>query len=145
MQQTVLSIYKDIMEQVLIRENYKRDISRKILMLKKSSRRLILIYSFLGFDLDKHRLLEYAAIIALNNGNTVILPQLKRFYIHTEEGDILDQIRKEILLVSKYMEILNKGIRRPENCSFIERRMVQEISKYVLALAKAYNQPPLPE
>jgi hypothetical protein len=140
MSQTVLSIYKDILDQVLIRESYKKDISRTIVMSKNSNRRLHLITSFLGFDLDKHRLLEYAAIIALSNDEPTILHNLKKFYSHSEEGDILDQIRREIILVDKYMEIINKEIKRPGSSSFIEKRMIQEISKYVLALARAYNQ-----
>jgi hypothetical protein len=140
MSQTVLSIYKDILDQVLIREGYKKDISRTIVMSKTPSRRLHLIISFLGFDLDKHRLLEYAAIVALSNNEPTILLNLKKFYSHSEEGDILEQIRREIILVDKYMEIINKEIKRPGSSSFIEKRMIQEISKYVVALAKAYNQ-----
>jgi hypothetical protein len=103
MSQMVLSIYKDILDQVLIREGYKKDISRTIVMSKISSRRLHLIYSFLGFDLDKHRLLEYAAIVALSNDEPIVLHNLKKFYSHSEENDILDQIRREIILVDKYI------------------------------------------
>lgn len=139
MSQTVLSVYKDIMEQVMIRERFKKDISRQILMAKNPSRRLKLIYNFLNFDLDKHKLLECAAVVGVSNNEPVILDNLKKFYANSRGDEILDKIRIEIIFVSRYIDIISQEISNPGTSTFLERRMIQEISKYVKALARIYS------
>jgi hypothetical protein len=135
----LLSIYKEIVEQVLIIEGCKKDISRSLLLLKDPDRKIRQVYNFLSYDLEKHRLLEYAAIVALNEGDGQILRNLQKFYSYADGDDLMEKISAEIVFILRYMEILQNEIRNKGSSEFIERRMIQEICKYVSAMARIYG------
>lgn len=139
MTETMISIYRGIVEQVVVLEACKKEISRSLLMVKDREKKIKQVYNFLSYDLEKHRLLEYAAVMAQNNGETTILRNLKKFYSYVDGEDLLDKINAEIISVSKYLEVLQKEIKNKGSSEFIERRMIQEITKYVMALAKMYG------
>ena len=71
-------IYKSTIEQVLIIESCKKDISMQILMVR-DEKRWSLIQEFLEHDLQKHLLLEQAAVVAINNGADTIVDDLRTF------------------------------------------------------------------
>ncbi|NLB87816.1 MAG: hypothetical protein GX790_01110, partial [Syntrophomonadaceae bacterium] len=97
---TVTNIYINIFDQVMAIELCKKELSKKILLLKPCKRRLNFIHSFLGYDLNKHELLEHATVIALHNDEKDILEKIDHFYSYREEEDLLNHIRKEIMLNS---------------------------------------------
>lgn len=134
---TVTNIYINILDQVLAIELCKKEISKKILLLKPGKRRLNFIHSFLGYDLNKHELLEHAAVIALHNDEQDILERISQFYYYREEEDLLSHIRKEIRLNSVLMETIKKQLNN-HNLTFVEKRMLKEITKYVLEQAREY-------
>lgn len=137
--ETFLPVYQQIIQQVAAIEAGKKEISRSLLLAKKSKDRIPQVYNFLTYDLEKHQLFCYAAIMAINYQEDKIIENIKSFYSHIEETDLLDKIDREIAYVSRYIEILNKEIKNRGSSNFIERRMIQEICKYVMALAHMYN------
>lgn len=134
---TITNLYKNILEQVYSIELCKKELSKKMLLLKAGKRRLNYIHSFLSYDLSKHELLEHATIVAIHNGEDDILEEINRFYINREEEDLLSHIRKEIRLNSVLMETVKKQLNN-KNLTFVEKRMIKEITKYVLEQAREY-------
>ncbi|MGI6452041.1 MAG: hypothetical protein ACOX0E_00925 [Syntrophomonadaceae bacterium] len=139
MSQMVMAIYRNILEQVKIIENYKRDLSSHILMIKNNEKRLQMVYDFLSYDMDRHQLLEHVAVVALNNNQVTVLEDLSHLYGKDTENDILATIRREISDTQHLMDTVKKMIKQPLSRSFFERRMAQEITKYVLEQARLYN------
>lgn len=135
---TATTIYKNIFEQVLAIELCKKELSKKILLLKDGKRRLNFIHSFLSYDLNKHELLEHATVVAFHNQEIEILNDISRFYSYSEEDEILDCIRKEIKMSRSLMEAIRKKINNPQGLTFIEKRMLNEINKYVIEQARQY-------
>jgi hypothetical protein len=134
----VNSLYKNTIEQVLVIENCKKDISMQILMVR-DEKRWSLILEFLEHDLQKHLLLEQAAVIAINNGAGEIIQDLENLYQHTSGPDLMTKIRTECLQVEKFIKLIKKGRKHKDWLSFTERRAMQEISKFVLEQAREYN------
>jgi hypothetical protein len=134
----VISLYKNILDEVINLENKKREISIQILLTKNESKRLNLISSFLTYDLNKHELLERAAVIAVQNKELNVLEQLQKMYSHCEDDELLNKIRKEIKYIKRFRKNINKAVKYPDFLSFFERRMIQEISKYVVEQARIY-------
>ncbi len=140
MSQEVAAIYTGILEQVMRVEKLKKALSKQILTIRDKKRRLDLIYKFLGYDLNKHQLFEQAAVIALSNGEKSIIKHIQNLYEPFGDGELIERIRKELGYTHRFIQVLDKAKGRPELLSFTERRMIQEISKYVLAQCRIYTQ-----
>ncbi len=140
MSQEVTAIYTGILEQVMSLEKSKKELSKKILISKDKKGILELVYRFLGCELNKHKLFEQAAVIALNNREKPVISHLGCLYEPFGEGELIDKIRREISYTKRFMQVIEKAKSQPELISFTERRMVQEISKYVLAQCRIYMQ-----
>lgn len=133
------SVYRSIVEQVVIIEGIKKEISRSLLLIKDSDKKIKQVYNFLSYDLEKHRLLEYAAMMASNEGAGQILRNLQKFYSYADGDDLIDKINVEIVCILRYLEILRNEIKHKGSSDFVERRMIQEICKYVIAMARIYG------
>ncbi|MGI6469489.1 MAG: hypothetical protein ACOX0Q_10855 [Syntrophomonadaceae bacterium] len=138
--QLVVSLYNNILEQVMQLESRKKEISTEILLAREERKRLALIYNFLSYDLSKHELLEQAAVIALTNREQRVLDHLNRLYYTVEEQETIDKIRHEIKCTQRFMKVVNRAQENKSALTFSERRMVQEIVKFVVAQARLYNQ-----
>jgi hypothetical protein len=134
----VNSLYKNTIEQVLFIENCKKDISMRILMVR-DEQRWGLIQEFLEHDLQKHMLLDQAAVVAINNGADNIVDDLENLYQHTNGPDLITKIRTECFQVEKFLKLVKKGRKHKDWLSFTERRAMQEISKFVIEQAREYN------
>jgi hypothetical protein len=124
---------------VVIIEGIKKEISRALLLVKDSDKKIKQVYNFLSYDLEKHRLLEYAAVMATDEGEGQILRNLQKFYSYVEGDDLIEKINLEIVCIMRYLEILRHEIKNKGSSDFVERRMIQEICKYVVAMAKIYG------
>lgn len=133
------TIYRSIIEQVVIIEGIKKEISRALLLVKDSDKKIKQVYNFLSYDLEKHRLLEYAAVMATEEGEGQILRNLQKFYSYVDGDDLIEKINLEIVCIMRYLEILRHEIKNKGSSDFVERRMIQEICKYVVAMAKIYG------
>lgn len=133
------TIYRSIIEQVVIIEGIKKEISRTLLLVKDSDKKIKQVYNFLSYDLEKHRLLEYAAVMATDEGEGQILRNLQKFYSYADGDDLIEKINLEIVCIMRYLEILRHEIKNKGSSDFVERRMIQEICKYVVAMAKIYG------
>ena len=138
MKKEVDSLYKNTIEQVLIIEKCKKDIAARILMVR-DERRWKLVQEFLEYDLQKHLLLEQAAVIALNNGSDEIVKDLEKLYQYSSGEGLLGKVRQEISHIEKFIKIIERGRKHKNWLSFTERRVLQEINKYVLEQAREYN------
>lgn len=134
----VTSIYKNTIEQVLVIESGKKDIAMQILMIR-DDKRWGLIQEFLEHDLQKHLLLEQAAVVAINNGANEIVEDLENLYQHTSGPDLITKIRTECSQVEKFIKLIKKGRKHKDWLSFTERRAMQELSKFILEQAREYN------
>jgi hypothetical protein len=121
-------------------ENSKKEISTELLLAREERKRLALIYNFLSYDLSKHELLEQAAVIALTNREQLVLEHLNRLYSTVEEEETIDKIRYEIKCTQRFMKVVSRAKDEKSALTFSERRMVQEIIKFVVAQARLYNQ-----
>ncbi|HZK43625.1 MAG TPA: hypothetical protein VFC73_04985 [Syntrophomonadaceae bacterium] len=135
---TATSLYKNIFEQILTIETCKKDLSKKILLLKEGKRRTSYIYAFLSYDFNKHELLEHATIVALHNYEETILENIKKFYSHCTEDEILTCIRKEIKTSKMLLDSVKKQMHNKSELSFTEKRMFDEVCKYVVEQAREY-------
>jgi hypothetical protein len=133
------SVYRSIIEQVMLIEGIKKEISRSLLLLKDSEKKIKQVYNFLSYDLEKHRLLEYAAVMAADEEDKQILNNLQKFYSYTDGDDLIEKINVEIVCILRYLEILRNEIKNKGSSDFVERRMIQEICKYVIAMARMYG------
>lgn len=140
MSQEVHAIYSGILEQVMLLEKTKKELSKQILIHKNGTKRLDLIYRFLSCDLNKHELFEQAAVIAISNNETGVLNHVKRLYEPFGNGNLIEKIRREIGYTRRFLEVTNRAKKDRDYITFTERRMVQEIHKYVLAQCRAYTQ-----
>ncbi|HWP96167.1 MAG TPA: hypothetical protein VN426_04905 [Syntrophomonadaceae bacterium] len=134
-------MYGDILRQVNVLENQKRDLSRDILLYRETPRRLKMIHAFLSYDLDKHELFEHAAVCALSNEEDHVLNDLQEFYAHVRGRDIMEQIRSEIKCTRRFMQLVEKGLENESRLNFTERRLLQEVCKYILEQARLYCRP----
>ncbi|KUG03826.1 hypothetical protein ASZ90_018788 [hydrocarbon metagenome] len=140
MSQEVAAIYTGILEQVVRLEKSKKELSKQILISKDNIKKLDLVYKFLGYELNKHQLFEQAAVIALSNKEKFVINHLGCLYEPFGNGELIDQIRKEIAYTKRFMQVTEKARSEKDSTSFTERRMVQEISKFVLAQCRIYMQ-----
>jgi len=140
MNKMVLNLYKNVLDQVMVIEAHKKEISRQILITRDDQKRLKLIHRFLTYDLNKHELFERATVVAINNKEENVIENIQRFYSHCEEGEeLIEKIRGEIRYIKSFLKVIEKAIKYPGFMTFSERRMVQEIRKYVLEKVRIYN------
>lgn len=133
-------LYGDVLKQVDVLERQKKEISRELLMYREDRRRLRIIYAFLSYDLDKHELFEHAAVCALCNNEEHVLYDLQDFYAHVRGNDLMDRIRTEIRCTRRFMQLVEKGMEAGPMLNFTERRILKELSKYILEQARLYVQ-----
>jgi hypothetical protein len=131
-------LYRGAIQQVLAIEKSKKALASQILMIR-DDRRWKLIQEFLQYDLQKHLLLEQAAIVITSNGAMDILQDLEKLYQFSSGNDLLDKIRREISHTENFIAIIERGRKHKNWLSFTERRAMQEIRKYVTEQARAYN------
>lgn len=140
MTEVVNAFYQNILQQVLNLELDKKNLSTEMLITRNKDQRLDLVLKFLNCDLKKHELLEHAAVVAMANREDSILEHLARLYAHMgREDEAINRVHEEIEFVSRFINLLTKLDKHPENISFFERRMIQEIVKYVMEQARMYN------
>ncbi len=139
MNRMIVNLYRNILNEVIVIENHKKEISKEILLTRDEKKRLGLIYRFLGYDLKKHELLDRAAVAAINNNEEEVIGHLQKLYSQCKEEGLVTEIRKEIKYTEKFLKTIDKAIKYPEFRTFFERRMTKEISKYVIEQARMYN------
>ena len=134
----VKAFYRDILLQVLSIESRKRQVSERLLLTKSDRLRLRIIREFLSLDLDKHTWLQQAAVVGFRNQAFDILDHLRKLY-GVEEYDLLpDRIREEIRHTERLLLPIVNEIKYPKSSSFFERRLIQEVNKYVTLQAREY-------
>jgi len=131
-------LYRGAIQQVLAIEKSKKELASQILMIR-DDRRWQLIQEFLQYDLQKHLLLEQAAVIVTSNGAMDMLQDLEKLYRFSSGDDLLDKIRREVSHTENFIGIIERGRKHRNWLSFTERRAMQEISKYVTEQAREYN------
>ncbi len=131
-------LYSNIFEQVLAIELCKKELSKKMLLFKEAKQRQRYIYSFLNYDVNKHELLEHAALIAYQHNEKEVLDRISRFYADNPEENIIESIRQEMKLAKSLNFVVQKQINYPQRLSFVEKRKLSDINKYVLEQARAY-------
>jgi hypothetical protein len=135
----VKALYRDILSQVLLLEIQKKAAAEGILVLRSDKERLPFIKEYLELDLNKHQLLEQAAVSALQNNDPEVLDHLARLYPFSgEKRPVIDIIRSEIDYEQRLTRIIERAIKYPENITFFERRILQEISKLMVEQAREY-------
>ncbi len=134
----VNSLYKNTLEQVLAIELKKKDLSHKILLLKEGKRKWTHMYTFLSYDVSKHELLEHITVVFMQNKEDELIKQIENFYLYRNDADVLVAIRKEIKTDLAFMEVVKKQLNHPANLTFVEKRMLNEISKFIIEMAREY-------
>lgn len=135
---SISGLYRGAIQQVLVIENYKKELASKILIVL-DERRWELIQEFLQYDLEKHLLLEQAAVIVINNDATEMIKDLEKLYQFSSGEDLISKIRQEASHIENFIKIVDRGRKHKNWLSFSERRVMQEISKYVIEQAREYN------
>lgn len=133
-------LYGDVLKQVDVLERQKKELSRDLLLYREGRRRLKMIYAFLSYDLDKHELFEHAAVCAMCNDEQHVLYDLQDFYSHVRGGELIERIRTEIKCTRRFMHLVEKGMDNENGLNFTERRLLQELCKYILEQARLYRQ-----
>lgn len=140
MTEALKAFYQNILQQVLTLELEKKSLSTDILVTRSKEHRLSLIIKFLDCDLKKHELLEHAAVVGMRNEDDSILGHLGQLYSYAvSDEEVIVRIHSEIEFVSGFINLLTKSDKHPDAVSFFERRMIQEIEKYVMEQARMYN------
>lgn len=132
------NLYHDILKKILALEVEKKEIAQRILILKTQPERFPLIRDFLQADLSRHQLLEQAAVTAMQNQADEVLDHISRLCPTTDGMSLIQCIRGEISRNEKMLDLVGKQIKHPKLCTFTERRILREISKYVVAQAREY-------
>lgn len=136
------SLLTDVLQEVIYTESLKKSLSQEILLEKDDLERQNLIYQFLNYDLDKHYIMEQAALLAIENDEHKLFLQLELFYKHADGDGLLSKIRAEIAHDKLFLETIEKAIDDFHAISFVERRLIKEINKYVLTQARCYSRIP---
>lgn len=138
MSDMVKAFYRDVLTQVLTVEAKKKRASERLLLTKSDRQRLRIIQEFLTLDIDKHNLLQQAAIVAFRNESRDVLDHLLKLYALDDYDQIMDCIREEINRTEKLLGPIANEIKYPKTSTFFERRLIQEINKYVTCQAREY-------
>jgi hypothetical protein len=135
---SISGLYRGIIQQVLVIETCKKNLASSILIVR-DKRRWQLIQEFLQYDLEKHLLLEQAAVIVINNGAAEMIEDLERLYQFSSGENLISKIRQESSHIENFIKIIERGRKHKNWLSFTERRVMQEINKYVLEQAREYS------
>ncbi|MCR4400710.1 MAG: hypothetical protein NUV35_07585, partial [Syntrophomonadaceae bacterium] len=138
MSDMVKAFYRDILTQVLAVETRKKRASERLLLTRAERPRLRIIREFLTLDLDKHNLLEQAAIAAFRNDEKEVLEHLRQLYGLDDDSRLIDAIREEIARTERLLLPVVNEIKYPRTSGFSERRLLQEVQKYAVARAREY-------
>lgn len=131
--------FPDVWRELLVIEECKQELSKKILQVRDFSGRQKLIYSYLTYDLDKHELLEYTARMVINKNEELIIKQLDIFYCHVDGPDLLSRIQAELRRTRVFLNSIARAMEDYQSIPFVEKRLIKEINKYVLAQARLYG------
>ncbi len=134
----VKNFYRDILKKVLVLEAQKKENAQRILILRSNKARLPWIRDFLNADLLKHRLLEQATVSATQNEVEEVLDHIKKLYSMSNDLSLIESIRLEIAMDEKMLDLIIKKIKHPKTCTFSERRILQDVNKYVIHQAREY-------
>lgn len=132
------SLLTDVLQEIIYTESIKKSLSQEILLEKDEAEKQKLIYQFLNYDLDKHFIMEQAAMLAMENNEHRMFQQLELFYKHADGDGLLAKIRAEIAHDKLFLETIEKAIDDFHVVSFVERRLIKEINKYVMTQARYY-------
>ena len=135
---TVKAFYRDILVHVLSIESRKKQVSQRLLLTKSERLRLRIIREFLSLDLDKHTLLQQAAVVGFQNREFDVLDHLRKLYGVEDYDELPERIRQEIQRTERLLLPIVNEIRYPKSSGFFERRLVQEVNKYVTSQAREY-------
>ncbi len=127
------------LKEIMIIEKLKKETSHKLLLKRDMSARQKIIYDFLGYELEKLEVLQGATVYALANDDLSGLKKIQLIYGWGEGFELLPRISSEIQRTRSFMNTINKAMDSPKSISFVERRLVQEINKYVVAQARLYK------
>lgn len=130
----------EILEEILYIEQTRRSICQELLLVRDVETKRKLAGNFLSCSLDKHEVLEQAVIRAMQVNDETVLEQLDSFYRHCEGKDLLSKIRSEIIRTQLYLDVIDRALDFPDTISFIERRLIKEIMKFVITQARCYNE-----
>ncbi len=134
----VKAFYRDILVQVLSIESRKKQVSQRLLLNKSERMRLRIIREFLSLDLDKHTLLQQAAVVGFQNQEFDVLDHLCKLYKVEAYDELPERIREEVQRTERLLVPIINEIRYPKTGGFFERRLVQEVNKYVTLQAREY-------
>lgn len=134
----VKSLYHEILKKILLIEIEKKDTAQRILILKSQHDRLPLIQAFIQADSAKHRLLEQAAVSAMQNQVEEVLDHISRFYLPAGGTSPIICIRGELARCEGMLTLVGKAIKHPRNCTFIERRILRDINRLIISQAREY-------
>lgn len=134
----VRALYHDILRKILLLEVEKKATSRRILIQKSERERLPLIRDFLQADLSKHRLLEQAAVSAMQNHVDEVLEHIGQLYPSGGGISQIECIRGESARCEKMLVLVCKEIKHPKTCTFFERRVLNDIKRFVIDQAREY-------
>jgi hypothetical protein len=132
------TILNRIFNEVVLAEKCRKDLSRALLVEKDKKGQIILIYSFLCYELDKHEMFHEAALLAQDCAEQKVIDQLMCYYRYSPGNDLLERIKAEINSSAFLVHLVKKKIAEPDVLSFMERRYIQEIGKYVMSQARLY-------
>lgn len=134
---TINNLYRKTLYQVMLLEKERCDISQDILQMKNHKEQQKLMISFLCLDLKKHQLLAYASQVAVQLGDHNVINRLKNLYCHVNKSDsILKIIQYEIDKTCQLISTMQKSLQSPADMTFSEKRLTQEIKKYIFARAQ---------
>jgi len=137
--QDINALYREVLEKNKYIEQQKKQVSSKMLLVKNTEERINFITEFLNWELKRHEITEHIAVIALNNRKNHIITGLQQLYPGEKNGDVLTVIRENIDYYQTIIGLMHKRRKFPLYLSFVERRMVKEITRYVLDQARLYN------
>lgn len=131
--------FHSILHQVRSLEKLKQEISHQLVSASEPALSLSFVYSFIYFDLQKHELLWQAAWTARQKQDMDSWHIISQLYQHIDTDAILTvKIADEIRLNRQFLKVINKTLVEPQQSSFNERRLAQEVKKYVTAQAQMY-------
>lgn len=134
---TTQNFYTDILQQVLLVERCRHELNQRLLVSKNRAQRRQLMLSFLCLDLEKHQLFAHAAQVAVQAGDGNVIRRLQNFYRHAARFDnIVMTIQDEIKNTRIFINIIQRSLHSWAEMSFAEKRLTQEIEKYIMARAQ---------
>jgi len=134
---TTRNFYTEIIQQVILVERCRHDLNKRLLSSKNRAQKRQLMLSFLCLDIEKHQLFASAAQVAVQDGDETVIRRLHNFYRHNAEFDnIVMIIQDEINKTRKFIHVIQRSLHGWAEMSFAEKRLAQEIEKYIIVRAQ---------